>query len=177
MPAFRSRIALQLIALATVSIGCLAGSVTAQPPLAPAESDAASASPNACIALVDQPLTSLSVDIRPRDRDGVLVATADLPTNCWAASGREGLPIWLEVAPICAWWDCNCLLAFARFCHQPLYFEDPALERCGDDRCLPQLCSMRHFLCDVALLPARLIVRPPRTRMCTPTPHCCAPLP
>lgn len=170
----RLRITLPALALAAISLGVRACPVAAQPPR-PAEAEANAAT--GCVALVDAPLTSLTVDIAPRTSDGAVVPPEDLPTDCWAASGREWPAIWLEAGPICAWWDCNCLLALARFCHQPLYFEDPALERCGESRCLPQLCSVQHFLCDVAVLPARLIVRPYRTRMCTPTPHCCAPLP
>ncbi len=49
------------------------------------------------------------------------------------------------------------------FCHFPLYFEDPNLERCGRGLfCFTTVASIGHFACSTALLPVHLITEPPR---------------
>ena len=45
--------------------------------------------------------------------------------------------------------------------HQPLYFEEPNLERCGQGYgCLQNLVSSGHFLFNTAILPYRLATQP-----------------
>lgn len=51
-----------------------------------------------------------------------------------------------------------------RFCNNPLYFEDPNLERCGQSRgCLTTACSMVHFTAMTSLLPYLTTADPPRS--------------
>ncbi|TWT48225.1 hypothetical protein KOR42_40160 [Thalassoglobus neptunius] len=62
------------------------------------------------------------------------------------------------------------------FTHNPLYFEDPNLERCGIGcGCFTTVKSAACFYADAVFLPYTLIVTPPRT--CMPTlgdcPTCC----
>ncbi|MEW4489241.1 hypothetical protein AB1L42_14260 [Thalassoglobus sp. JC818] len=62
------------------------------------------------------------------------------------------------------------------FTHNPLYFEDPNLERCGIGcGCFTTIKSAACFYADAVFLPYTLIVTPPRT--CMPTlgdcPTCC----
>lgn len=50
------------------------------------------------------------------------------------------------------------------FLHQPLYFEDPNLERCGvSNGYLTTVCSAGKFLGSTAALPYLLVVTPPKT--------------
>jgi hypothetical protein len=49
------------------------------------------------------------------------------------------------------------------FCHFPLYFEDPNLERCGRGWfCFTTVASIGHFACSTALLPVHLVAEHPR---------------
>lgn len=51
-----------------------------------------------------------------------------------------------------------------RFYHNPLYFEDPNLERCGQSKgCLTTACSMVHFTAMSSLLPYLTTADPPRS--------------
>lgn len=51
-----------------------------------------------------------------------------------------------------------------RFCHNPLYFEDPNLERCGQSKgCLTTACSMVHFTAMTSILPYLTTADPPRS--------------
>lgn len=58
------------------------------------------------------------------------------------------------------------------FCHRPLYFEEPNLERYGYE-CCPSFClaqpavSVAKFYCNVASLPYKLASEPPCSYSCT----------
>lgn len=51
-----------------------------------------------------------------------------------------------------------------KFCHNPLYFEDPNQERCGQSKgCLTSACSAIHFTTMAVLLPYQKTVDPPNS--------------
>jgi hypothetical protein len=81
-------------------------------------------------------------------------------------------PMYLDNGP--GSFDCSCreVLQLARFCHPQLFFEDPQLERYGADYVCPSLHAWGEFTCDLALLPARLLVYKRHPCVRTPTPHC-----
>lgn len=52
------------------------------------------------------------------------------------------------------------------FRHQPLYFEDPNMERCGIScGCLTELTSAIHFAARIPALPLLVAATPPHTRV------------
>lgn len=60
------------------------------------------------------------------------------------------------------------------FCHYPLYFEDPNLERCGHGwGPLTTAASYGHFVANVPILPYRVGAEPPHSRVRT-LPDCAA---
>lgn len=123
-----------------------------------------------CPAFDNRPLTALTVDTRPLDPKGNLVAAKDLPLNCMPAPMKEASPIF----PTPGNFDCAChdVLQLARFWHPQLFFEDPLLERYGMDYVCPSFHALGEFACDLTLLPARLLVNKRHQCMKTPTPHC-----
>ncbi len=67
------------------------------------------------------------------------------------------------------------------FCHSPLYFEQPNLERYGNSHgnLVSPALSASYFFCEVATLPARIIWQPPWSKSCTlgnKRPGDCAPI-
>lgn len=141
---------------------------------AQAQEEVETATPRACPQVVDQPLGALSVDIRPRDDEGLLVNETEFPDGCWDQSGRARPPQ-LVCATCRSQSCCGDLLQLARFCHPRVYFEDAPLERCGVCPRFPILHSSAHFACDLLLLPAQLVINHKCPCVRTPTPHCCAP--
>jgi hypothetical protein len=123
-----------------------------------------------CPTFDNRPLTALTVDTRPLDLKGNLVSEADLPLNCMPAPATEPFALF----PSSGNFDCACrdVLQLARFWHPQLFFEDPVLERYGMDYVCPSFHALGEFTCDLALLPARLLVNKRRPCMKTPTPHC-----
>lgn len=109
------------------------------------------------------------LDIRPRSIEGqmgTLVAESDLPED------TSGLPD-LHSASLAYVHrqQTNCQNGYYRsgiFCHRPLYFEDPYLERCGQlTACLrrvPSVHSTAHFLWKTSGFPVSLAVDPPWQR-------------
>lgn len=99
-----------------------------------------------------KPLSELSIDIRP---------TGAAPANA-AAEDHYLAPA--EVDPTDRGW--NDTLYFwqaSNMAHQPLYFEQAYVERYGYNYgCLQPIASGVQFCGDFALLPAKMIVRPPR---------------
>ena len=145
------------------------------PPYDTGPANGLSASNGGCPEIVDPPLATLSVDIAPRDPNGVYVPPADRPQSCWAESGMATTPVLFVGGGCNCGWSCRSILQLARFCHSPLYFEDVCMERCGIWKTCPVLHSTAHFVCDLALLPARLIVAKKRPCLRSPTPCCCQP--
>ena len=130
--------------------------------------------------LKNRPLTSLSVDIRPRDVPssdedqevaiGDVVAEQDLPVGCTPEQVAAVL-FFLAYGQGCGW-SCHDLLQLARFCHPRLYFEDVRVERYGYEPCFLGLHSAAEFSCDLFFLPARLLKYKDSPCVRTPTPHC-----
>jgi hypothetical protein len=123
-----------------------------------------------CPAFDNRPLTSLTVDTRPMDSNGNLVADEELPLNCMPMPATEVASIF----PSSGSFDCTCrdVLQLARFWHPQLFFEDPLLERYGTDYVCPSFHALGEFTCDLVLLPARLLVNKRHPCVKTPTPHC-----
>lgn len=62
------------------------------------------------------------------------------------------------------------------FCHQPLYFEDPNMERCGSSvGCLTEFSSIAHFAIRIPLLPYLMASNSPHdcVRALPDCPTCC----
>ena len=164
--------------LCTVLLGSafVAYSATAR---AQEELQAPSAESKYC-PLKNRPLTSLSVDIRPRDvpssdKDqevpiGDVVAEQDLPVGC-TPEQVAAVPFFMDYGQGCGW-SCHDLLQLARFCHPRLYFEDVRVERYGYEPCFLGLHSAAEFSCDLFFLPARLLKYKDSPCVRTPTPHC-----
>jgi len=119
----------------------------------------------------DPPLSALSVDVEPRNRNGQIVAREQLPENC--AVNVVGQAQFPSVPIGCA--SCRpslCeLLQPAQFCHQPLYFDDDCLERYGVRACACQpAASAVVFYGDALLLPVKMLRQCPndcvRTHTC-----------
>jgi hypothetical protein len=123
-------------------------------------------------APTDNPLFTLTTDIRPRTREGKLVAAEQLPFNCAGVK-----PVQQQIMSI----DLSCdtcypgycdLLSMARFCHKPLYFNDDCLERCGVERCCCQPCaSAMCFYGRAFLMPVTACCVCPCS--CVPSGGCC----
>ena len=55
----------------------------------------------------------------------------------------------------------------ADLCYNPLYFEEPRVERFGQSwGCIQPVMSGVHFFTNAALMPAKMIVHPPRSFVC-----------
>jgi hypothetical protein len=83
--------------------------------------------------------------------------------------------------PIVLWgtpWACPRPTRYSMcFCHRPLYFEDPNLERCGlHAGCCQSLISATQFFGSIVLLPAKMAVHCPDELVHTlgDCPTCCA---
>jgi hypothetical protein len=120
----------------------------------------------------DNPLFSLTTDIRPRTADGQLVADKDLPFNCAGVKPVPQQTMSIDLScDTCYPGHCD-LLSLARFRHKPLYFNDDCLERCGVEWCCCQPCaSAMCFYGGALLMPARVCCVCPCS--CVPSGGCC----
>jgi hypothetical protein len=116
--------------------------------------------PEGCERLIDPPLWELTTDIRPRDAEGQLVASEELPEDCAQYIFTDvGVPAFELACPTCRPSLCQ-LLGPARFCHRPLYFEDVLLERYGVRTCCQPVVSALRFYAGALALPLSM------TRQC-----------
>jgi len=110
--------------------------------------------PDECMKIVDPPLTALSTNIQPRNAEGQDVSNEKLPTNCAQSVFTEHTFMSIDLScNSCSprWCD---VLGLAHFCHQPLYFEEKCLERCGQRSCCCQpSASAACFFGGALLLP------------------------
>jgi hypothetical protein len=121
-----------------------------------------------CATDDDGPITSVTIDITPRDASGQAVADVDLPTDCNRSRQMPDIYSAVEFHPSRSF-PAMCVLDSAVFWHPPLYFEDAPLERCGITYgCCPTLHSAVEFYGGAMLLPLRLWHQPPHS--CEPTP-------
>ncbi len=104
------------------------------------------------LAILDKPIAAIEMS---RGLDGV--KPPDLASEVMPPLSFEPTLIW--GAP----WPKRLINRYpVPFCHRPLYFEEPNLERCGHHWGFFQTASSAtHFLGNAFLLPYRMIVRPP----------------
>ncbi len=117
------------------------------------------------------------LDIRPRKigpSSQEFVPDADLPSDTSGLTPQPQVPslVQLHQADL----TMRDIWAGASFCHQPLYFEDQRLERCGvidgPLHLFPSLHSGVHFAIKAGLLPIAAAVNPPCSSVrsgCSPT--------
>jgi len=113
--------------------------------------------PKSCEVEKDRPLSALTIDIAPRVK-GQLVPQDDRPLECSRYVFTEKGFLTIDL-------DCDTcrpgnfdVLALARFCHRPLYFEERCLERCGIESCCYQsAASAAHFYGAALLLPVSML--------------------
>lgn len=160
---------------------CIGQEIPAPTATRPAEelphSDAAQlngpALPDECKpAPTDNPLFTLTTDIRPRTRDGQVVAADKLPFNCAGVKPVQQPMMSVDLScDTCHPGYCD-LLSMARFFHKPLYFNDDCLERCGVEHCCCQPCaSAMSFYGGALLMPLRACCVCPCS--CVPSGGCC----
>ncbi len=123
-------------------------------------------------APTDNPLFTLTTDIRPRTADGKLVAADQLPFNCAGVKPVQQRTMSIDLScDTCYPGHCD-ILSLARFCHKPLYFNDDCLERCGIESCCCQPCaSALCFYGGALLMPVRACCVCPCS--CVPSGGCC----
>jgi hypothetical protein len=131
--------------------------------------------PNECKEVpVDNPLFTLTTDIRPRttDEHKQLVPDDKLPFNCAKLKPVQQHAMNINLScDTCYPGYCD-LLSMARFCHKPLYFNDDCLERCGVESCCCQPCaSALCFYGGALLMPVRAFCVCPCS--CVPSGGCC----
>lgn len=117
-----------------------------------------------------KPIGAVRADIRIRtfdDEGEPLEVPADLAG-----------PVFREMPPLdpyrvdVVWMECSLAPFPYQFCHQPLYFEDPNLERCGlAHGCCQPLFSAAHFFGTIPLLPYKMGTQHPR-ELVAATPDC-----
>jgi hypothetical protein len=141
-------------------------------PAAPAENQ--EGLPPECSAIVDPPLSALSTDIQPRNNEGQIVSSENLPADCAQAQKVFADKRYLAIDLACdscrpRWCD---VLGFAHFCHHPLYFEEVCLERCGVCSCCCQpTASAACFFGGALLMPVRAVCVCPCS--CVPAQYGC----
>jgi hypothetical protein len=122
-------------------------------------------------APVDLPLSELTTDVRPRDRERQVVSADALPVDCadHIFTEERFLSIGLS-SDSCRANRCD-VLRLAHFCHRPLYFEEECLERCGMKSCCCQpAASALHFYSHALLLPMKMCCVCPCS--CVPAKYC-----
>lgn len=141
-------------------------------PLPPQTSEDPQGLESNCLEINDPPLSALSTDIQPRNSEGQIVSNDALPRNC--AENRFTEKRYLPIDLACdscrpRWCD---VLGFAHFCHQPLYFEEVCLERCGVRSCCCQpTASAACFFGGALLMPVRAVCVCPCS--CVPAQYGC----
>lgn len=118
------------------------------------------------------------LDIRPRKigpSSQEFVSDTDLPSDTSGLAPQPQVPSLVQLYQ--ADLTMRDIWAGASFCHQPLYFEDQRLERCGviggPLHLCPSLHSGVHFAIKAGLLPVTAAVNPPCNCVrsgCSPTP-------
>jgi hypothetical protein len=109
----------------------------------------------------DTPLFALNVDVASRflpgdDRAGQLVPNDQLPPNCATHLTTDTRFAEIDSSCACQMGLCE-LLQLASYCHNPLYFEERALERYGIRSCCCQpLASAACFYGNALCLPAKM---------------------
>jgi hypothetical protein len=122
-----------------------------------------------CLPPDDGPLATLTVDIEPIDRPGQIELDPSLrPTECAAPVLAGAAPIYMGFQPLPhVHWPVS---PGAQFCHHPLYFEEPCLERHGCTNCCCQpAASAAHFFGTALLLPIKMCGQCPGRGVCTPS--------
>lgn len=141
-------------------------------PLPPQTEQVQEDSPLRCLEIKDPPLSALSTDIQPRTADGQIVANENLPADCSQGVFTDKQYMQIDLAcDSCRprWCD---LLGFANFCHNPLYFEEVCLERCGVRSCCCQpTASAACFFGGALLMPIRAVCACPCS--CVPAHYGC----
>jgi hypothetical protein len=106
---------------------------------------------------VDTPLPELIVDIRPRNLDGEVVASDQLPLDCAAHLSANVRSSEFDLSCASCQMSLCELLQLAQYCHNPLYFEERLLERYGIRTCCCQpLASAACFYGNALCLPAKM---------------------
>lgn len=131
------------------------GDAAPMPPPVPPLSEERKAQIDAALADLHRPVSAISVTTALHET---------VPRNLAAESQMQLQPIHIWGAP----WPKSCPKRYTQpFCHRPLYFEEPNLERCGTNCCgvnagiFQPGASMLHFVGNTLILPYRLVVRPP----------------
>lgn len=112
-----------------------------------------------CTPVTDLPLRELTVDTQPESQIAQQrLKPNSAPTICAAPILSNSRTVELGTSPseACTW----PLWPGAQFCHRPLYFEEPCLERCGYVRCCQPVVSTANFFCNAALLPLKMYRQP-----------------
>ena len=129
--------------------------------------------------LLHRPLSDVTLAdaLQPTDLDGTVLRTPDDQAATIYNIQDALLDSTVTFRACCRW------RSLFPFCHNPLYFEDANMERCGIGYgCLTEMVSAGRFFGRVALLPASMVVDPPCS--CVPSlgecpschgfPHCSA---
>jgi hypothetical protein len=108
---------------------------------------------------INRQLVDVPLDIRPSE--------GELPED-WAAAKVVGEPTIDETLPSQEPADVFCSYTPWTICYRPLYFEDIRLERYGHDvGCLQTGLSGVRFFSQIAALPYKITVHPPRSCQCS----------
>jgi hypothetical protein len=143
---------LALAVLALVALDGLVGVAVAQPAsndgaaqIQAGDGDARESTvPSLPVAQL-KPLSHISLDVLHRDEPHPPILDEQLATED-VRRGREDRGFgWQNFA----WWP-------SKLSHDPLYFEDVALERYGQTRCLQPAWSAAHFFGNVVVLPYKM---------------------
>lgn len=125
---------------------------TAQPPVAPLPTAATS---NSQVNLAVKPLAAISLRIAPP-------AEGPIPGNMAEPIFAQAGTVDARFITDRAWLPWAYYWQATAFCHQPLYFEEPNLERYGHHAgCFQPLLSGAHFFGTIPLLPYKLALDHP----------------
>jgi hypothetical protein len=130
--------------------------------------------PLSCLPLpTDLAGIELTADIQPRGKDSQIVSEEKLPKNCAQYVFSTDPTLYDDSGILSGGFAPGYNWAAAQFCHNPLYFEETALERCGVEHgCCQPFISGAHFFGSVALLPWKMWQQCPRSCECTPARDC-----
>ena len=108
-----------------------------------------------------KPMSSLGLSITPN--------SGDMPPDLAAARFESQPPTIVGARPATAPLKYHYGWAASNLCHNPLYFEEPDVERYGRSHgyLMQPVVSGAHFFTNVALLPAKMTVHPPRSWECS----------
>lgn len=115
----------------------------------------------------------LTADIQPRGKNSQLVSEEKLPNSCAQYVFSSEPTLYDDSGMLASGFAPGYNWTAAQFCHNPLYFEETALERCGVEHgCCQPFISGAHFFGSVALLPWKMWQQCPRSCECTPACDC-----